>query len=46
MEYDGRFYAHLSLAVLLSAAKPEHMVLTVGQAGTESLSLESVENPA
>ncbi len=45
MEYDGRFYAHLSLAVLLSAAKPEHMVLTVGQAGTESLSLESVEIP-
>ncbi len=45
MEYDGRFYAHLSLAVLLSAGKPEHMVLTVGQAGTESLSLESVEIP-
>ncbi|MFI5294425.1 MAG: CHASE2 domain-containing protein [Thermodesulfovibrionales bacterium] len=45
MEYDGRFYAHLSLAVLLSAVKPEHMVLTVGQAGTESLSIDSVEIP-
>ena len=45
MEYDDRFYAHLSLAVLLSAAAPEHVVLTVGQAGTESLSLESVEIP-
>ena len=45
MEYDGRFYAHLSLAVLLSAAKPEHIVLTVGQAGTESLSIDSVEIP-
>jgi adenylate cyclase len=38
-------YAHLSLAVLLLAAKPEQMVLTVGQAGTESLSVESVEIP-
>jgi adenylate cyclase len=45
MEYNGRFYAHLSLAVLLSAAKPEHMVLTVGQAGTESLSIDKVEIP-
>ena len=45
MEYDGRFYAHLSLAVLLSAAKPEQLVLTVGRAGTERLSLESVEIP-
>ena len=38
MEYDGRFYPHLSLAVLLTATKPEQMVLTIGQAGTESLS--------
>ena len=45
MEYDGRFYPHLSLAVLLTATKPEQMVLTVGQAGTESLSLDSVEIP-
>ena len=45
MEYDGRFYAHLSLAVLLTAARPEQMILTVGQAGTESLSLESVALP-
>jgi adenylate cyclase len=45
MEYDGRFYAHLSLAALLSAVKPEHVVLTVGQVGTESLSIESVEIP-
>ena len=45
MEYDGRFYAHLSLAVLLSAARPEQMILTVGQAGTESLSIENVEIP-
>jgi adenylate cyclase len=45
MEYDGQFYAHLSLAVLLLAAKQEQMVLTVGQAGTESLSIENVEIP-
>jgi len=45
MEYDGRFYAHLALAVLLSAAKPEQMVLTVGPAGTESLSIDNVEIP-
>ncbi len=45
MEYDGQFYAHLSLAVLLSAVRQDQMVLTVGQAGTESLSLESVEIP-
>ena len=45
MEYGGRFYAHLALAVLLSASRPEHMVLTVGGAGTESLSLEGVEIP-
>jgi HD-GYP domain-containing protein (c-di-GMP phosphodiesterase class II) len=45
MEYDGQFCAHLSLAVLLLAAKQEQMVLTVGQAGTESLSIESVEIP-
>ena len=45
MEYDGQFYAHLSLAMLLSAAKPGHMILTVGQAGTESLSIDSVDIP-
>ncbi len=45
MEYDGRFYPHFSLAVFLSAAKPEQMVLTVDQAGTERLSAESVEIP-
>ena len=45
MEYDGRFYANLSLAVLLAAAKPKPMVLTVGQAGTERLSMENVEIP-
>jgi len=45
MEYKGRLYAHLSLAVLLSAAKPENMVLTVGKTGTESLSIDNVEIP-
>jgi adenylate cyclase len=45
MEYDGQFYASLSLAVLLAAAKPKPMVLTVGQAGPESLSIENVEIP-
>jgi adenylate cyclase len=45
MEYNGRFYAHLFFAILLSAVKPEHMVLTVGQAGTESLSIDDVEIP-
>src|ERR1700690_2437610 len=34
MEYDDLFYAHLSLAVLISATKSENIVLTVGQAGT------------
>jgi adenylate cyclase len=45
MEYDGQFYAHLSLATLLSAVKPEHMVLTVGRAGAENLSIDDVEIP-
>ncbi|MGZ6237037.1 MAG: CHASE2 domain-containing protein [Syntrophales bacterium] len=45
MEYGDRFYANLSLAVLLSAAKPEQMVLTIGQAGTESLSYDGIEIP-
>ena len=45
MEYDGQFYAQLSLALLLSSAKPEHMVLTVGQAGTESLTIDSLVIP-
>jgi len=45
MEYDSRFYAHFSLAVLLSAVKPEQMVLNVGPTGTESLTIESVEIP-
>jgi adenylate cyclase len=45
MEYDGQYYAHLSLAVLLLASKPEQMVLTIGQAGTESLSIDSVVIP-
>jgi HD-GYP domain-containing protein (c-di-GMP phosphodiesterase class II) len=45
MEYDGQFYAHLSLAMFLSAAKPGHTILTVGQAGTESLAIDSVDIP-
>ena len=45
MEYDGRFYAHLSLAILLSAVKPEHVTLTVDQAGAESLFIDNVEIP-
>jgi adenylate cyclase len=45
MEYGGRFYAHLSLASLLAATKPEHMILTVGQTGTESISFESIDIP-
>ena len=45
MEYDGLFYTHLSLAALLATAKPEHMVLTVGQTGTESLAFESIDIP-
>lgn len=45
MEYDGQFYAQLSLAVLLSAAKPKHMILTVGQAGAESLSIDNLKIP-
>jgi len=45
MEYGDRFYANLSLAVLLSAAKPEQTVLTIGQAGTESLSYDGIEIP-
>ncbi|MGC9976072.1 MAG: CHASE2 domain-containing protein [Syntrophales bacterium] len=45
MEYGDRFYANLSLAVLLSAAKSEQMVLTIGQAGTESLSYDGIEIP-
>jgi adenylate cyclase len=45
MEYDGRFYAHLSLALLLSATKADHVVLTIGRAGTENISVEGVEIP-
>ncbi len=45
MEYEGRFYPQLSLAVLLSATKSEQIVLTVGRAGTESLSIEGLEIP-
>ena len=45
MEYNGRFYAHLFFAILLSAVKPEHMVLTVGRAGAENLSIDDVEIP-
>jgi HD-GYP domain-containing protein (c-di-GMP phosphodiesterase class II) len=45
MEYDGQFYAHLSLTMFLSAAKPGHTILTVGQAGTESLAIDSVVIP-
>lgn len=45
MEYRDKFYAHLSLAVLLSAVKPEQMVLTVGRDGAESLSVEGSEVP-
>ena len=45
MEYDGQFYAQLSLAVLLSAVEPKHMILTVGQTGTESLSIDSLKIP-
>ncbi|HEX8949943.1 MAG TPA: CHASE2 domain-containing protein [Dissulfurispiraceae bacterium] len=45
MDYEGRFYPHLSLAVLLSAARPRTLVLRVGQGGTESLSLDTIEIP-
>ncbi len=45
MEYAGRYYAHLVLAVFLAAARQEQMVLTVGQAGTERLSIENVDIP-
>ena len=45
MEYNDRFYAHLSLAVFLSASKQEHLVLTVGEAGTERLTLDNVTIP-
>lgn len=45
MEYEGQFYVQLSLALLLSATKPEHMILTVGPAGTESLSINSLVIP-
>lgn len=45
MEYEGRFYPHLSLAVLLTATRPEQMILTIGEAGTENLSLDGVEIP-
>ncbi|HTZ17795.1 MAG TPA: CHASE2 domain-containing protein, partial [Dissulfurispiraceae bacterium] len=45
MEYDGRLYSHLSLAVLISALRPEHMVLRVGQTGTESLFFKGTEIP-
>jgi adenylate cyclase len=45
MEYDGQFYAQLSLAVLLSAAEPKNMILTVSQAGTESLSIDNLKIP-
>ncbi|HSW61798.1 MAG TPA: CHASE2 domain-containing protein [Dissulfurispiraceae bacterium] len=43
MEYDGKFYAHLSLAVLLSAVRPEQVVLTVSAAGTENLAIDGIE---
>ncbi len=45
MEYDDRFYGHLSLAVLLSAVKPEQIVLDVGRRGTESLFIDSIGVP-
>jgi adenylate cyclase len=45
MEYDGQFYPQLSLAVLLSAAEPKQLILTVGQAGTESLSIDNLKIP-
>jgi HD-GYP domain-containing protein (c-di-GMP phosphodiesterase class II) len=45
MEYDSQFYAQLSLAVLLSAAEPKQMILTVGQAGAESLSIDNLKIP-
>ncbi len=45
MEFKGKFYAHLSLATFLQAARPEMMVLTVGRTGTERLALEDVEIP-
>ncbi|MGO9953485.1 MAG: CHASE2 domain-containing protein [Dissulfurispiraceae bacterium] len=45
MEYDGRFYAQLSLAIILSAINPEHMALTVGRAGAESLFIDDTEIP-
>jgi len=45
MEFDGRFYPQLSLAVLLTATKSEQIILSVGQYGTESLSVEGVEIP-
>jgi PAS domain S-box-containing protein len=45
MEYDGRFYAHLTLATFLAASRQKQMVLTVGQAGTERLSIENFDIP-
>ncbi|MDY0187440.1 MAG: CHASE2 domain-containing protein [Syntrophus sp. (in: bacteria)] len=45
MEYEGQFYPQLSLAVLLSAAGMGQLVLSVGQAGAESLSFEGIEIP-
>ena len=45
MEYEGRFYPHLSLAVLLAAARPDQVVLQIGPGGTESLHLEDLEVP-
>ena len=45
MEYGGRFYPHLSLAVFLSVTRPETILLTVGRGGTESLSIDTTEVP-
>lgn len=45
MEYDNQFFSHLSLSVLLSAFRPEQMVLTVGRTATERLSIDGAEIP-
>jgi HD-GYP domain-containing protein (c-di-GMP phosphodiesterase class II) len=45
MEYKGRFYPHLALAAYLAATRQKEMVLNIGPAGTESLSLGKTEIP-
>ncbi|KAF0177370.1 MAG: metal dependent phosphohydrolase [Nitrospirae bacterium] len=45
LEYNEKFYAHLSLAVLLSALRPEQVVLTVSTSGTEHIAIDGTEIP-